>query len=413
MTDADAADALLRQAVAAALPDPPGKVGVAVSGGGDSMALLHLAQSVLPEGGVEAVTVDHGLRPESADEAAGVAAHCARIGVPHRVLRWTGWDGQGNLPAAAREARYRLIGDWARGRGIGRVLLGHTADDVAETFLMRLGRAAGVDGLAAMEARFEREWVQWARPLWQQRRADLRAYLARHGIAYVDDPSNEDMERDRPRIRAALPGLAKLGLGVEQIVHSARALDMARGALDHYARVEAGRVVTTDRGDVLIDLAPRPPIPDEIARRLLVAALGWVGQGGWPPRQSALNALDAALGEGGQHTVAGCLVRRTGDDLRITREHNAVRGLVTATTEVWDGRWRIEGPHVPGLRLRALGAAVATCSGWRETGLPRASLMASPAVWRGETLVAAPLAGDQNGWSARIVADFHSWLVTH
>ena len=146
MTSAGAAAAL-----AAALDPPPPALGVAVSGGSESTALLiHLHDWAGPRGvALHAVTIDHGLRPEAAAEAAGVAALCARLAVPHDTLPWR-WDGRGNLPDAARRGRQALISDWAAARGIADVALGHTADDQAETLLMRLGRGSGVDGLAAM-----------------------------------------------------------------------------------------------------------------------------------------------------------------------------------------------------------------------------------------------------------------------
>ena len=128
---------------------PPGPVAVAVSGGGDSVALLLLLQETGARP-LAAVTVDHGLRPESAAEAAAVAALCSARGIAHTLLRWEEPAGAGNLQARAREARRRLIGDWARGRGIGAVALGHTLDDQAETFLLRLARGSGVDGLSGM-----------------------------------------------------------------------------------------------------------------------------------------------------------------------------------------------------------------------------------------------------------------------
>ena len=132
---------------------------VAVSGGGDSMALLHVAQAWGRAQGkaVSALTVDHGLRDEAATEAARVAEICADFGVAHRTLDWPDWDGQGNLSAAARAARYDLIGQWAARHGLAGVALGHTADDVAETLLMRMARRAGVDGLAATATRFLRQ----------------------------------------------------------------------------------------------------------------------------------------------------------------------------------------------------------------------------------------------------------------
>ena len=142
-----------------------GPLGVAVSGGGDSVALLLMLATVARGRPLAAVTVDHGLRPESGDEAAAVEALCAARGIPHATLRWNGWDGAGNLQDRARQARRTLIGAWARANGIGAVALGHTLDDQAETFLMRLARGSGVDGLSGMAPATRAEGVLWLRPL--------------------------------------------------------------------------------------------------------------------------------------------------------------------------------------------------------------------------------------------------------
>lgn len=387
----------------------PARLGVAVSGGGDSMALLDLMLWHGAERGfaVEAVTVDHGLRPEAADEAALVAAHCAGRGVPHEVLRWQGWDGRGNLPAAARAARYGLIADWAQRRGIPRVALGHTRDDVAETFLMRLGRGAGLDGLSAMESHFDAHGIGWNRPLIQCTRDQLRDYLTDRGIAWSEDPTNDDPAYERTRARRILAALAPLGIESETLASVAFNLSSARVALDHYVQGDAGRLVRQDRGDLILMPSAMPPAPPETHRRLLRKALQWVSGAVYPPRQSALINLDAALAGGDRHTIAGCLVTRSSGDrrrdetLRITREFNAVRGRACPTDALWDGRWQLTGPHAPDLEIRALGAAVADCP-WRDTGLPRSSLTASPAVWRGNALVSAPLAGYAAGWQAEL-----------
>ena len=144
-----------------------GTLGVAVSGGSDSVALLLLVRAWAAVSGREiaAVTVDHGLRAGSAGEAADVAALCARIDVAHDVLNWRGWDGRGNLQDHARRARRDLIADWAQERGIATVALGHTLDDQAETVVMRLARGSGVDGLAAMAVVSQAACVVWLRPL--------------------------------------------------------------------------------------------------------------------------------------------------------------------------------------------------------------------------------------------------------
>src|SRR4051812_29251127 len=129
---------------------PGERIGVAVSGGPDSLALLLLAARARP-GLVEAATVDHALRPESAGEAAFVAELCGRLAVPHEILT-VEWEEKPEtaIQERARIARYRLLGRWAKERGLTALATAHHLDDQAETFLMRLARGAGVKGLAGM-----------------------------------------------------------------------------------------------------------------------------------------------------------------------------------------------------------------------------------------------------------------------
>lgn len=404
---------LTRRVARAFAPDTPDRVGVAVSGGGDSMALLHLAHAAMRDGGLQvyAVTVDHGLRPEAPAEAAQVAAICADLGLPHTTLEWRDWDGHGNLQAAARTARYRMIADWANGLGIAGVMLGHTMDDVAETYLMRLSRKAGVDGLAMMDQQFTRAGLRWARPLTHVGRAELRAYLTSLDAAWVEDPSNDDVDFDRVRVRKALVDLDALGLPATALHHASHAAREARDALDYYTGQEAAKHVRMQFGDLL--MPARPDLPPEMLRRLKSKAIQWVGKLDVPPRQTSITHMETGLAFDGRATVAGCLISVEGSTLRLTREANAVRMLRCATMQVWDGRWALEGPHDSDLTIGVLGRGIETCPDWRDAGLPRASVMASPAIWRDDQLIAAPIAGLQNGWTARIVADFHSSLVTH
>ena len=413
LTPATGDDLRLVHWVGRAFPDKPAKIGIAVSGGGDSMALLHLfarwsAQTGHP---IAAVTVDHGLRAGSAAEAASVAAFCAKLGIPHDTLIWNTWDGHGNLQAAARDARYRLMADWARDNGVAGIALGHTMDDGAETFLMRLSRKAGIDGLSAMDRVFTRDGLQYARPLWMCKRAELRAYLTRNDIAWVDDPSNDDVDFERIRVRKALDTLSDMGLKTESLHHASTAMRQARDALEHYTAQEAAAHVRADHADLVMPF--KPAIPDDIARRLRAKAIAWMGHLPYPPRGSAMQHLMDGLALEGTHTLGGALVTVADGHMRITREPNAVSGITAATDAVWDGRWMLDGPHADDLHIACLGKAITECSDWRKIGLPRASVMASPAVWRDTTLIAAPIAGLNSDWTARIVADFHSSLVAH
>ncbi len=392
----------------------PDRIGVAVSGGSDSLALLYAAVA-WGAPGVEAVTVDHGLRPEAAGEAAHVGALCAGLGVPHRVLRWEGWDGRGNLQDHARQNRYALIAGWARARGLASVALGHTMDDQAETLVMRLARESGVEGLASMRLVFEREGVRFDRPFLFDRRADLRAYLEARGVSWVDDPSNHDESFGRVRARRAMEVLGTLGIGTDELFRVALNLRDASDALGRTAAEFARGKVKAAGGDLILDRSALRRQPAEIVRRVLGHALMFVGSAPYPPRRDALERVVAQVEAPGNTTLHGCLVMVSDMTVRIAREHAAVAGLRGPTDAVWDGRWRLGGPHAPDLEVRALGAAVAGCADWRATGLPRATLLASPAVWRGETLIAAPLAGSANGWTAEApgAADFTAFLISH
>ena len=413
LTPAVGDDLRLVHWIGRAFQKTPEKIGIAVSGGGDSMAMLHLFARWSARTGhaIAVVTVDHGLRDGSDKEAADVAAFCAKIGIPHDTLLWQDWDGHGNLQAVARDARYRLMADWARANGVGGIAIGHTKDDSAETFVMRLTRKAGIDGLAAMESSFTRNGLDFVRPLWMCTRGELRDYLTRNDVPWVDDPSNDDIDFERIRVRKALGELATLGVGSDALQHTAMAARGARDALEYYTAIEAARHVVAQAGDLVMPLTP--DLPAEIVRRLRTKAIQWMGQMPYPPRLTSMQHLMEGLALEGKHTLGGCIVTQTDRQMRIAREPNAVRLEVCGSEQIWDGRWMMEGPHRKGLQIRALGEGITECPDWRETGLPRSSLMASPAIWDAAHLVSAPFAGLNSGWVARIVADFHSSVVGH
>ena len=300
-----------------------------------------------PAGGSRAVTVDHGLRAESAAEAAAVAALCAGRGIPHDVLRWEGWDGRGNLQDQARQARRRLIAAWARGRGISAVALGHTLDDQAETLVMRLARGSGVDGLSGMLPVAEAEGIRWLRPLLGTRRAALRAWLEAQGVAWAEDPSNADARFDRVRARLALPVLAGLGIGPERLAATARAMARARAALER-ATADLARLCLADggAGDLLLDPQPFAAGAEEVRLRLLSAALSWVSGAVYRPRLVRLEAALAAVEGGGVGhglTLHGCVLRTRGGRVAIRRELARMAAAVPLAAGRWDGRWEIEG----------------------------------------------------------------------
>ncbi|MGR3659971.1 MAG: tRNA lysidine(34) synthetase TilS [Paracoccaceae bacterium] len=393
---------LLSTSFAADGRDP---VGVAVSGGGDSMALLHLMSLWAAGAGVtlKAVTVDHALRAEAADEAVSVGEYCKTLGVAHSTLRWEGWDRSGNLQDAARRARYAMMADWARSRGVKTIVLGHTADDQAETFLMRLAREAGVDGLAGMAASRQAYGIEWQRPLLRVGRQALRDYLRRNGIVWFDDPSNEDEKYDRIKARKIMRVLAPLGIDVGVLAGVTGQLASARQALEIQTEQAARAVVRIEAGDVCFERGGFLAQPPEITRRLLIHALKWVSSAEYAPRGRAIADLRFAIVAKEDATLCGCRILSGSDGIRVVRELQAVKDLRCGVDDLWDRRWRISGTGTEGYEIAALGEnGLKECGEWRETGLSRAGLLASPAVWQEGALIAAPLAGFSNGWGAEL-----------
>jgi tRNA(Ile)-lysidine synthase len=238
------------------------RVLVAVSGGPDSLALLLLTHALLGERCV-AATVDHGLRPEAADEAKWVADLCAARGIDHAILRGTLPDRTGhtaNVSARARALRYDLLQAHADAVGATQIATAHHADDQVETLIMRLNRGAGVGGLAGVRAVAGRV----IRPLLGWRRAELRAIVAAAGIVAVEDPSNVSDRYDRARLRKQLAAID--WIDAARVAASASALGDAEEAIGWMVRQLGTDRVTTEGDSLLLD--PRD-LPFELVRRLI------------------------------------------------------------------------------------------------------------------------------------------------
>ena len=288
-----------------ALVDADTTIGVAVSGGPDSLALLLLAAEARPLK-VEAATVDHALRPESRAEAEMVAELCERLGVPHRILT-ASWAEKPStaIQERARIARYRLLGDWARERGLGALVTAHHLDDQAETFLMRLARGAGLRGLAGMRAVARPPGASLAivRPLLGWRHAELEAVCTAAGVQPIDDPSNDDDRFERVRLRKALAGSDWLDPAA--LATSAAHLAQADGALRWATDLEWQRGVRAAGGAIVY----RPTdAPREIRRRIIRrAVLALATEGSGELRGREIDQVIAALRTGRRATLRGVL----------------------------------------------------------------------------------------------------------
>lgn len=286
----------------AALWGGEGRLGVAVSGGPDSLALLLLAHAALP-GRVAAATVDHGLRTESADEAAFVAEICAGLGVPHAILKVA--VAAGNVQAEARTARYTALADWIESQGLTALATAHHADDQAETLLMRLNRGSGVAGLAGVRAKglVPGTRLPLLRPVLGWRREELADVVA--GLSAVQDPANSDDQYDRARLRKALASAD--WLDIPALASSAAHLADADAALDWAAAREWTECVTKEP----LGLTYRPSAPRAVALRVLARIVTELD--GETPRGSAVARLFDSLLARQPASIGGLVARAMPD----------------------------------------------------------------------------------------------------
>lgn len=292
------------------------------------MALLALAarwrKSLKRGPDLVAVTVDHGLRPESAKEANAVKRQARELGVVHRTLRWTGAKPKTGLQEAAREARYRLLSGEAARAGARMVLTAHTLDDQAETMLIRLARGSGLSGLSAMARANDMFGTRVVRPLLDIPKARLIATLSNLGVAYADDPSNRDPRFTRARLRGVMPMLAGEGLSAERLALLARRIRRAEAALEQAVTAASGSISLSPWGEgqrIAFQAAAFGGLTEEIALRLLGRAIAHAGDEG-PVELGKLEALYAALSQGAgpiRRTLAGALVTKGPQTLVVER----------------------------------------------------------------------------------------------
>ncbi len=359
-------------------------VGLAVSGGGDSVALLRLLAVDLKLA-VQVATVDHGLRAEAAAEAAFVADICADLGVPHTILPVTLAPGA-NIQARARAARFAALTDWAAAAGLTHIAMGHTKDDQAETFLLRLARGSGVDGLAGMTPQVLRGDITWVRPLLEYHRTDLRDYLNHHGVVWIDDPSNDDPRYDRIKMRQAAPLLDDLGLGTDRLADTAARMSDARTALAWGVGQAFDATVTVVMGCASVDMNRLAEFPKELKTRLIGQLIQGIAGGDYAPRFDGIKTL---LHDPKGGTLAGVQSVRDGTTLWMFREPAQISDLTCAPPDLWDDRWRFDSEE-PDLHIAALGQSGQAALKDGLPKLPFAARVGLPGLWRGTQLVAGP-----------------------
>ncbi len=378
--------------------EPCPRLAVAVSGGADSMALVLLAAAWVEVrgGAVIALTVDHGLRPESSGEADATlrSLHC--LGVAGRKLTVEGLARGPALAERAREARYRLLLNACAAGGFAHLLLGHHAGDQVETVMMRALSLSGERGLAGMPALTETRFVRLVRPLLAVAPGSMRAWLTARGIGWIEDPSNRDPAALRTRLRAARADPSGTAPGTQAVARAAidvgkyRALNDAR-----VAQVLAGRATIRPEGFAF--MTPGPIEPSALAA--LLRAISGTQYAAPIDRVARLARSPGPATLGGVRIVpAG----RLGPGWLLVRERRAMASPVNAELNVvWDGRFRLAGVPPDALPPRGsgplptVGALGQDAARYRNrNGLPTLVLHGLPALRLGGMTVAVPHIGE-------------------
>lgn len=300
---------------------------VGVSGGPDSMALAHALITHYPNKKFHLITVDHGLRVEAKGEALQVKKTFSSLeNATHVTLEWKGNKPKNAILEAARTARYELINQYCLTHDIQTIFLGHHQDDQAETFLIRLSKGSGLDGLTAMNEVSKRDSVTLARPFLSVSKEDLVSYCVKNKIDFVDDPTNLNTDYMRPRLRSAMDVLAKEGLTPKRLSMTAKRLKRAQEAVLHYTDYVQKQAVIAQEGDkIILDFTLISTAPAEISFRVLQNLIeGFRKAYDYNVRMEKLEDLHQSLMRDPQsfkpRTLGGCLISLKNKQLIVEKE---------------------------------------------------------------------------------------------
>ena len=387
---------------------------VAVSGGVDSMALLHLAHGwAQARGGkVTALTVNHQLRPEAADEAAQVGLWCKSLGIAHHVLAWQPPVLRNNIQEQARTGRYALLTQWCREQQVLHLFTAHSRDDQCETLFFRLARGSQLEGLAGMPLVTDLEGVRLVRPLLHHSKQELIAAMQGVGQSWLEDPSNKNSAYTRNYIRLQLANHDPDMQLSRQTEKLAGHFSNIRNALFlHNVSSLTNSVSLYPEGYAALNMAEFTVLTTEAARRLLAALIPALNGSYHPPRPAALQRLYQALCEGRKCSLAGLVFIPAKRQVWVTREMAVLPKALPLLNQhwkgLWDSRFRIFFENKASdkisdnvFSLRFLGKAGLDAA--FEQIMPPSSmrilpaLRALPSLWHLEELVCVPHMGYQN-----------------
>ncbi|MEN8236389.1 MAG: tRNA lysidine(34) synthetase TilS [Pseudomonadota bacterium] len=408
------------------------KVAVALSGGSDSLCLTLLLQDWIRKrkGTLIALTVDHGLRQESAQETKLVHTWMNQLGIEHHILQWQGEKPNSRIQEKARNARYQLLENWCHSNGILHLFFGHNAEDQNETTLFRLLRGSGIDGLAGMSALVEKKYLRILRPLLNVSRETLRQKLSDQNQQWIDDPSNSSPKYTRARLRNMLEQYVgenmSEGISPVRVNALSRCQGLGRIALEqgtHHFLAKAVQVFP--EGYALLN----PKYLDQIPQDTLMRALSWIlmtiGGKSYPPRTNQLKCLHQQVFSGNNssaRTCWGCIVLKRRDRVLFVRESGRIAQQVPLNSDLrayWDHRFVVCWPSSLTLKQQPLRVAKLGEKGWQQVvtllsrplkqRVPASAGYALPAIWKGDVVKTVPhlkygidLAGAYEDWKSWI-----------
>lgn len=374
----------------AVIPKSTTEIAVAVSGGADSMCLVHLLSEIYSN--ITALIVDHGLRVESAKEAKLVKTRLDKLGVETTILKWVGKKPKSNVHQQARKARYALLTDYCSKNKIKYLFLAHTKNDQAETVMLRIYRGSGVDGITAMRENSFKNGIHIMRPLLDVSRQQIEAYLKANKVEWVDDPSNYNTKYERVKIRNLINSFEEKDLWLDRLCLLANNAQRSSEFIKQEVAKQSASLIRYDElGFVEIPYEKFKKLHEEIALKILVKVFATFSN---PEHQSRLNSLKAChtlLLQKKDTTLAGVEIKHIKGKIIFIREVKAIKEV---NMDVWDNRFVITNPDK--YEIRPL-----TQDGWKqikakvtEKTWPHIKVVyALPAAFENDEVISCPLLG--------------------
>jgi tRNA(Ile)-lysidine synthase len=379
------------------LKDVPGPFAVAVSGGADSMALLLLTHCWVQEKGghLVALTVDHGLRPESGQEVLRIQEWAQGRGIQHVILNWEGKKPRSRLQERARMSRYHLLTSWCKENDIPTLLLGHHQQDQEETFWLRLTAGSGLDGLSGMKKKSVRDGIVLVRPLLGFPKERLKETLTAENQPWIEDPSNESNRFFRGRFRSLLK---EEGLSFPRLIKVMGKLEEDRDFMNQSLQRALETTVHVDEaGFLTLSRQTFEELHPALAKRVLSSLMVWFSGAPYPPRSEQIARIFEKLKKTTPFTGGGIYWFFSKGKIFLFREFSAIKEKLylkdLTEKNLWDQRFWIDFDVAKDLPSEIYLAPLGAHHSFKKaikSPIPRRAWSSLPAFWVNEEVVAVP-----------------------